>query len=158
MIKLWIYDWIICFFVFFFSSRRRHTRYWRDWSSDVCSSDLVLHCHLHRALTGSSGYETCEEVLQGNALCRVCSEYFRIDSFNHLVRNLLADLYTGIVSSLLFVITGSGTYVHTFDELIHISRINLHTTYKIFLESLCLRITHGIAHGVHIIFQISPWS
>src|SRR5438445_8299323 len=30
---------ICCFF--FFSSRRRHTRYWRDWSSDVCSSDLV---------------------------------------------------------------------------------------------------------------------
>src|SRR5215203_7339071 len=27
-------------FFFFFSSRRRHTRYWRDWSSDVCSSDL----------------------------------------------------------------------------------------------------------------------
>src|SRR3712207_5185497 len=26
--------------VFFFSSRRRHTSYWRDWSSDVCSSDL----------------------------------------------------------------------------------------------------------------------
>src|SRR3712207_3618649 len=26
---------------FFFSSRRRHTRYWRDWSSDVCSSDLL---------------------------------------------------------------------------------------------------------------------
>src|SRR3712207_5644530 len=24
-----------------FSSRRRHTRYWRDWSSDVCSSDLL---------------------------------------------------------------------------------------------------------------------
>src|SRR3712207_7087489 len=29
------------FFAFFFSSRRRHTRYWRDWSSDVCSSDLL---------------------------------------------------------------------------------------------------------------------
>src|SRR2546429_6726648 len=27
---------------FFFSSRRRHTRCSRDWSSDVCSSDLVL--------------------------------------------------------------------------------------------------------------------
>src|SRR3712207_7513451 len=25
---------------FFVSSRRRHTRYWHDWSSDVCSSDL----------------------------------------------------------------------------------------------------------------------
>src|SRR5258707_10667834 len=29
------------FAFFFFSSRRRHTRYWRDWSSDVCSSDLI---------------------------------------------------------------------------------------------------------------------
>src|SRR5207249_6061162 len=28
-------------FFFFFSSRRRHTRSKRDWSSDVCSSDLV---------------------------------------------------------------------------------------------------------------------
>src|SRR5690606_39923213 len=28
------------FIVFFFSSRRRHTRFSRDWSSDVCSSDL----------------------------------------------------------------------------------------------------------------------
>src|SRR3989442_14543093 len=27
---------------FFFSSRRRHTRCGRDWSSDVCSSDLLL--------------------------------------------------------------------------------------------------------------------
>src|SRR5216683_4114657 len=27
--------------IFFFSSRRRHTRSDRDWSSDVCSSDLV---------------------------------------------------------------------------------------------------------------------
>src|SRR5258706_8618638 len=29
-------------FVFFFSSRRRHTRLVSDWSSDVCSSDLAL--------------------------------------------------------------------------------------------------------------------
>src|SRR5690554_4537494 len=29
-------------FFFFFSSRRRHTRCGRDWSSDVCSSDLML--------------------------------------------------------------------------------------------------------------------
>src|SRR5699024_9307172 len=34
-------------FVFFFSSRRRHTRSKRDWSSDVCSSDLdLLHLKL----------------------------------------------------------------------------------------------------------------
>src|SRR5439155_1839532 len=36
-----------CFF-FFFSSRRRHTRWPRDWSSDVCSSDLVLNVDQER--------------------------------------------------------------------------------------------------------------
>src|SRR5690606_41092727 len=30
---------------FFFSSRRRHTRFSRDWSSDVCSSDLIRALH-----------------------------------------------------------------------------------------------------------------
>src|SRR6266496_4219940 len=30
----------VYFYLFFFSSRRRHTRSLRDWSSDVCSSDL----------------------------------------------------------------------------------------------------------------------
>src|SRR5438874_6890391 len=32
----------LLFFFFFFSSRRRHTRSLRDWSSDVCSSDLFF--------------------------------------------------------------------------------------------------------------------
>src|SRR5436189_6165861 len=32
--------------VFFFSSRRRHTRYIGDWSSDVCSSDLSRQSEL----------------------------------------------------------------------------------------------------------------
>src|SRR5205809_5702131 len=35
-----IFCYIFFFFFFFFSSRRRHTRCSRDWSSDVCSSDL----------------------------------------------------------------------------------------------------------------------
>src|SRR5690349_24969332 len=34
---------------FFFSSRRRHTRSLRDWSSDVCSSDLPLIALLFRS-------------------------------------------------------------------------------------------------------------
>src|SRR5699024_12210289 len=32
---------IVNVLIFFFSSRRRHTRSKRDWSSDVCSSDLL---------------------------------------------------------------------------------------------------------------------
>src|SRR6266498_5916680 len=44
---------------FFFSSRRRHTRCGHDWSSDVCSSDLV------RAATGE---ELTEEEMGGSAV------------------------------------------------------------------------------------------
>src|SRR5206468_6729639 len=40
-ISLCSVSWCFLFF-FFFSSRRRHTRSDRDWSSDVCSSDLVV--------------------------------------------------------------------------------------------------------------------
>src|SRR5699024_12014510 len=40
--------------VFFFSSRRRHTRSKRDWSSDVCSSDLPGLCAI-------SGPKLCRE-------------------------------------------------------------------------------------------------
>src|SRR3712207_6066130 len=42
---------MVCLY-FFFSSRRRHTRYWRDWSSDVCSSDLSLAGRLRDGLRG----------------------------------------------------------------------------------------------------------
>src|SRR5207245_6426601 len=44
----------LCYFIvrliifFFFSSRRRHTRCYRDWSSDVCSSDLAALAHIGR--------------------------------------------------------------------------------------------------------------
>src|SRR5690606_40980438 len=43
-ILLLTFDYYLCVFsfLFFFSSRRRHTRFSRDWSSDVCSSDLSL--------------------------------------------------------------------------------------------------------------------
>src|SRR3712207_9327780 len=50
--------------LFFFSSRRRHTRYWRDWSSDVCSSDLLLVAALASGeyviarLLGGTGWKT----------------------------------------------------------------------------------------------------
>src|SRR5947209_2087937 len=41
---------------FFFSSRRRHTSYWRDWSSDVCSSDLnQRRSPASPTVTGGSG-------------------------------------------------------------------------------------------------------
>src|SRR2546422_5103505 len=50
-------------FFFFFSSRRRHTRCSRDWSSDVCSSDLVIHGHAVPVEV-----DRCRERIQGTAL------------------------------------------------------------------------------------------
>src|SRR5207245_5400082 len=57
----------------FFSSRRRHTRCYRDWSSDVCSSDLfglaqftqLKNLPVHRAMREISEliYETCKTYL-----------------------------------------------------------------------------------------------
>src|SRR5260370_18313803 len=42
---------LICY-VFFFSSRRRHTRFKCDWSSDVCSSDLKESLFVMDSFTG----------------------------------------------------------------------------------------------------------
>src|SRR5216683_4563551 len=40
-------------FFFFFSSRRRHTRSDRDWSSDVCSSDLQKPADIEEVVLGA---------------------------------------------------------------------------------------------------------
>src|SRR5699024_11918680 len=45
---------------FFFSSRRRHTRSKRDWSSDVCSSDLLSLM----AIPGLTGYYSKDIIIE----------------------------------------------------------------------------------------------
>src|SRR5690606_29463892 len=62
---------LICLYVlFFFSSRRRHTRFSRDWSSDVCSSDLGKTPSDYDLSTNA----TPEEIKQ------VFANYFTIDT------------------------------------------------------------------------------
>src|SRR5699024_189124 len=71
------------FFVFFFSSRRRHTRSKRDWSSDVCSSDLVDEdnkVHLHQVTCAvDSGYvinpATVKRQLEGGIVWALSSTF-----------------------------------------------------------------------------------
>src|SRR3712207_46567 len=75
---------------FFFSSRRRHTRYWRDWSSDVCSSDLwgyssigYLAPHAGYAATGSEGEQVREFKGMVKALHREGIEVILDVVYNH---------------------------------------------------------------------------
>src|SRR2546422_6908073 len=46
---------LILSYFFFFSSRRRHTRCSRDWSSDVCSSDLIKRGDMRSAVQVTEG-------------------------------------------------------------------------------------------------------
>ena len=64
---------------FFFSSRRRHTRLRRDWSSDVCSSDLVQETRVQHG----------DEVALGAVLVRL-----RNTELDYEARRLVGDLAT----------------------------------------------------------------
>src|SRR3712207_8326667 len=52
----------------FFSSRRRQTRYWRDWSSDVCSSDLIDRDEVKKTKELAYGFKTYEELKAKNGV------------------------------------------------------------------------------------------
>src|SRR6266700_6589680 len=62
---------MLLFFFFFFSSRRRHTRFSRDWSSDVCSSDLMARQY---SITGNFG-----SARRSEAIIRLCRRATEID-------------------------------------------------------------------------------
>src|SRR5258705_9250954 len=73
-------------FIFFFSSRRRHTRCLSDWSSDVCSSDLRLEDNFVISKNGKEvlplskeGSHTC--LLDGLCFAPSYSAYFHHDKY-----------------------------------------------------------------------------
>src|SRR2546429_7845974 len=68
-----------CAVFFFFSSRRRHTRCSRDWSSDVCSSDLE---------TGQPLLATGEQIVGGEGIGEFL-QGLRIGTLQESVRALL---------------------------------------------------------------------
>src|SRR5699024_11553537 len=68
-------NFLVCFF--FFSSRRRHTRSKRDWSSDVCSSDLLKY-YFHQLSS-----QACHKLLH-EEINPLFSPYQKLDSTYHI--------------------------------------------------------------------------
>src|SRR5215475_699173 len=64
---------------FFFSSRRRHTRFSRDWSSDVCSSDLLEYDAVKRL---NDGIQLC--IAQNDGGSRELAEKILSDEEHHI--------------------------------------------------------------------------
>src|SRR5690606_39313742 len=70
---------------FFFSSRRRHTRFSRDWSSDVCSSDLGLRARQTEEVDGHPGGTAALRKFQRLDLARRKGDRRRDRETNHLL-------------------------------------------------------------------------
>src|SRR5690606_40137247 len=89
---------------FFFSSRRRHTRFSRDWSSDVCSSDLRPCCSIHIRTSDEVCYLISTPTLSLNSHFRtvypsiLCKKpHSRIDILlrrSAWITNFIADIRT----------------------------------------------------------------
>src|SRR5204863_2356045 len=81
---------LFCFF-FFFSSRRRHTRSLRDWSSDVCSSDLIHNepgSHRVKATLEELVKTMLAQLLNQSDEDRAFVKYDASDKFVLLINNL----------------------------------------------------------------------
>src|SRR5699024_11458701 len=70
-------DWLVSFF---FSSRRRHTSSKRDWSSDVCSSDLGLQLQQPKSLLDFHTIYASAFILSFKSL--ISSRYLAADSYS----------------------------------------------------------------------------
>src|SRR3989449_7928502 len=80
----------MCFFFFFFSSRRRHTRCSRDWSSDVCSSDLETITLAEKDIETFPEVQSATYVSEDSALGRARGELVEFrDVLQELERNPL---------------------------------------------------------------------
>src|SRR3712207_7925243 len=80
--------------LFFFSSRRRHTRYWRDWSSDVCSSDLSRSVDSNLSVSHNEKHQEqlkiiVSECLKTSEELRLEHIWTRFQSFNQFQKFFL---------------------------------------------------------------------
>src|SRR5207253_6879761 len=81
---------------FFFSSRRRHTRWPRDWSSDVCSSDLAIKsssARNHFATTWADRGVTRDHGRTVRTQLKISTFYmFLVENFRRFLRQVIISL------------------------------------------------------------------
>src|SRR3712207_6117112 len=93
---------------FIFSSRRRHTRYWHDWSSDVCSSDLRL-TGVPQGVGKFSGEEVNEETVyfekhdSKTLYLRAYGRTQEADSTTRISKTLMASTVDPIIASFKII-------------------------------------------------------
>src|SRR5690625_1537494 len=95
--------------MFFFSSRRRHTRWPRDWSSDVCSSDLSF-----AADTDSERVKSGEHVSRGHRAIRSQALGW-VGAFE--LKVVQVDAETIAIESKAFVALGFAPHVPIFNRM-----------------------------------------
>src|SRR2546422_3990172 len=93
----------VIFFFFFFSSRRRHTRCSRDWSSDVCSSDLENArlmsetLEMKRTLETRKLVERAKGILQYKHNLTEEEAYLRLRNESRRLRRPMRDLAEAVI-------------------------------------------------------------
>src|SRR6266487_2805122 len=83
--------------VFFFSSRRRHTRWTGDWSSDVCSSDLTGEWSQRSGLTTFTLVPHRNRVIAAKAVSSVAVA----------IASMLFAFVIGAIGNLVCLLTGT---------------------------------------------------
>src|SRR5690606_39437636 len=99
----------------FFSSRRRHTRFSRDWSSDVCSSDLLLGCAFSFFLLFSCQTFLFFKLLLGKSFLFLALLFGKFGSLSLLLAfcDLVLQHFVGTVPiDWLLINTGDNTLLH----------------------------------------------
>src|SRR2546430_3666377 len=76
---------------FFFSSRRRHTRFDCDWSSDVCSSDLDASAGFWLLTATAGGVGTASSSISGWASPRSSAKFVVAEAGQRTVKTLLLE-------------------------------------------------------------------
>src|SRR5699024_11435443 len=99
-------------FLFFFSSRRRHTRSKRDWSSDVCSSDLISFSMWIRLFSHRINPQTRAVAISTPK--RICFKFFSMLPLSHLIISYLQlALQKCLKNPLLFMLRSEERRVGT---------------------------------------------